>query len=258
MTENTNDSAPTPARASRGRGFYLRLAVGLALVAILVMLGRSAGAYVPRFASWVEGLGALGPIVFVLGYAVAVVAFVPGSVLTLASGAIFGLVEGTVYVFIAAVLGSTVAFLLARHGARGFVEKRIEGDARFAAIDRAVGAEGRKIVFLLRLSPVFPFNLLNYALGLTRVRLVDYAVASLGMLPGTLLYVYTGKLVGDVAAIAGGVETERGIAEWSVLAIGFLATLVVTVYVTRIARRALDAATEGDVSAAVARESESD
>jgi uncharacterized membrane protein YdjX (TVP38/TMEM64 family) len=137
-----------------------------------------------------------------------------------------------------------LAFLIARHGARDSIEKRIRGDARFAAIDRAVGAEGRKIVLLLRLSPIFPFNLLNYALGLTQVRFTDYALASIGMLPGTLLYVYTGKIAGDVVAIAGGVETERGVGDWVFLGVGFVATLLVTLYVTRIARRALDAATE--------------
>lgn len=216
--------------------------IAVALAAILY-LGRSAGAYVPRFATWVEDLGFWGPIVFILGYAGATLAFVPGSVLTLAAGAIFGLVEGTLYVFVAATLGSTLAFLVARHAARERIEKRIEGDARFAAIDRAVGAEGRKIVFLLRLSPVFPFNLLNYALGLTRVRLVDYFVASLGMLPGTLLYVYTGKIIGDVAAVAGGAGPERGPGSWLLVGVGLVATLLVTIIVTRIARRALAEAT---------------
>jgi uncharacterized membrane protein YdjX (TVP38/TMEM64 family) len=111
---------------------------------------------------------------------------------------------------------------------------------RFAAIDRAIGREGRKIVFLLRLSPVFPFVLLNYALGLTRVRLRDYAVAALGMLPGTLLYVYYGKLAGDVATLAAdGTETERGAGYWTLMALGLLATIAVTTVVTRTARRAL-------------------
>ena len=235
-----------PLAAAGGRRRPSSLRIGLLALGLvgLVVLGRSAGAYVPEFAAWVEGLGALGPIVFVVGYAVAVVGFIPGSVMTLAAGAIFGLVEGTLYVFIAAVVGSMLAFLIARHSARESIEKRIAGDARFAAIDRAVGAEGRKIVFLLRLSPVFPFNLLNYALGLTRVRWGDYLIASIGMLPGTLLYVYTGKLAGDVAAIAGGAGAERGTGEWLVLVLGLVATLVVTIYVTRIARRALDAATK--------------
>lgn len=256
MTAPDDPTGPTAGAGSRRR-FLLRVALGFVVVAGLFFLGRSAGGYVPHFAEWVDGLGALGPVVFVLGYALAVVAFIPGSVLTLAAGAIFGLGEGTVYVFIAAVIGSTLAFLIARHIARGTIEQRIEGDPRFAAIDRAVGAEGRKIVLLLRLSPVFPFNLLNYALGLTKVRLVDYLVASFGMLPGTLLYVYTGKLAGEVAAVAGGVETERGVAEWAVLTLGFAATLLVTILVTRIARRALDAATHGDVSSAAAEAKES-
>ncbi|MEM9177132.1 MAG: TVP38/TMEM64 family protein [Myxococcota bacterium] len=247
-------AAPTgveeEATTESGRGgLVLKIVIGVALLGLVIVLGRSAGAYVPRFAEWVGGLGPAGPIVFILGYAAAVIGFVPGSVLTLASGAIFGLAEGTLYVFLAAVLGSTGAFLIARHGARAAVERRIEGDARFAAIDRAVGKEGRKIVFLLRLSPIFPFNLLNYALGLTQVRLVDYVIASVGMLPGTLLYVYTGKLIGDVAAVAGGVQTEAGTADWVVRGVGLLATLVVTLYITRIARRALDAATEEDASA---------
>jgi uncharacterized membrane protein YdjX (TVP38/TMEM64 family) len=245
MTAGTPDPTPSEEAGETSRPYGKMVVAGIALVGVIA-LGRSAGAYVPQFAEWVDSLGALGPVVFILGYALATVAFIPGSVLTLAAGAIFGLVEGTIHVFIAAVLGSTLAFLIARHGARSVIEKRIEGDARFAAIDRAVGAEGRKIVFLLRLSPVFPFNLLNYGLGLTQVRLTDYVIGALGMLPGTLLYVYAGKLVGDVAAIAGGVETERGAGEWAMLVVGLVATLAVTLYVTRIARAALDAATAED------------
>jgi len=227
------------ASGARSTSFWLKIVLGAVAVGVLLYLGRSAGSYVPRFAEWVDGLGVLGPFVFILGYALAVVAFVPGSLLTLAAGAIFGLVEGTVYVLLAATLGATGAFLIARHAARAAIERRIEGDERFAAIDRAIGREGRKIVFLLRLSPVFPFNLLNYALGLTKVRLGDYVVACLGMLPGTLLYVYTGKLAGDVAAVAGGAAPERGVGYWTLLVVGLLATAGVTVYVTRLARRAL-------------------
>ena len=103
-----------------------------------------------------------------------------------------------------------MAFLVARYIARGAIEQRLEGDRRFAAIDRAVGREGRKIVFLLRLSPVFPFNLLNYALGLTNVRFVDYFIACLGMIPGTLLYIYYGKLAGDVAPARRGRRCWQG------------------------------------------------
>ncbi len=215
----------------------------LAALALLVVAGRTAGGYLPQFAAWVDGLGAWAPIVFVAGYAIATVAFVPGSLLTLAAGAIFGLVEGTIYVLVAATIGAAAAFLVARYLARDAIERRIAASERFAAIDRAVAQEGRKLVFLLRLSPVFPFNMLNYALGLTQVRFVDYLVASIGMLPGTLLYVYYGKIAGDVAAAAGGAAPARGPGYYAVMVAGLLATIAVTTIVTRLARKALSEVT---------------
>jgi uncharacterized membrane protein YdjX (TVP38/TMEM64 family) len=210
---------------------------------VLVVLGRAAGAYIQPFAQWVDGLGFWGPAAFVLGYAIAVVAFVPASLLTLGAGAIFGIAHGVIYVFVAATVGSCLAFLVSRYLARSAVERKLEGKPKFSAIDRAVEAEGLKIVFLLRLTPVVPFNLLNYALGLTRVRFADYAIASVGMLPGTLLYVYSGKLAGDVAAVAGNPAVARGWGYYSLLALGLAATLAVTMVVTRSARRALAEAT---------------
>ena len=228
--------APVPPSSLARLG---RAAAVLLAVAALVAVGRAVGGYVPAFAQWVNGLGALGPAVFMLGYVVATVAFIPGSLLTLAAGAIFGLVRGTAFVFVAATLGATAAFLVSRYVARGMVEKRIAGNEKFASIDAAIASQGRRIVFLLRLSPVFPFNLLNYALGLTRVRLGDYVVASLGMLPGTLLYVYYGKLAGDVAALAGGAAPPRDAGYYIVLGVGLAATLAVTTIVTRLARKAL-------------------
>lgn len=221
-----------------------KIVLGVAALAALFWLGRQAGGYVPAFAEWVDSLGVWGPIAFIAGYVVAVVAFVPGSILTLAAGAIFGIGAGFVYVFVAATLGASAAFLVSRYVARGAVEQKLAGNAKFAAIDRAVGEQGRKIVFLLRLSPAFPFNLLNYALGLTRVRFVDYVIACAGMLPGTLLYVYYGKLAGDVAALAGGAAPERGAEYYVVLILGLVATVVVTALVTRTARRALAERTE--------------
>lgn len=243
----SSEPHPTPSGASTAaepRSLPLsRIALVLALLAAFVLVGRALGGAIPAFASWVDGLGFWGPLVFVVGYAAAVVAFAPGSLLTLAAGAIFGLAKGVLFVFAAAVLGSSLAFLVSRHFARGAIERRLAGNRRFAAIDAAVGREGRKIVFLLRLSPVFPFNLLNYALGLTRVSFSDYLLASLGMLPGTLLYVYYGKLAGDVAALAGGAAVPRDAGYWAVLLLGLLATVVVTALVTRTARRALAEAT---------------
>lgn len=242
----TGDAASkekTAEPVGRGRPALAKIAIAVAALAVLIWLGGEAGGYVPRFAQWVDGLGTWGRGVFVIGYALAVVAFVPGSLLTLAAGATFGLVEGTLVVLLGAGLGSTAAFLLSRSVAREAIARRVEGDRRFAAIDRAIERDGRRIVFLLRLSPVFPFSLLNYALGLTRVRLADYVLASVGMLPGTILYVYSGKVAGDLATLAGGAAVPRGAGYYSVLGLGFAATAVVTVLVTRVARRALREAT---------------
>jgi uncharacterized membrane protein YdjX (TVP38/TMEM64 family) len=237
------DEAPEAEKSTSTRPSLARLAlIGVAIIAV-VLVARNLGGYIPQFAVWVNGLGIWGPIVFILGYAVAAVAFLPGSLLTLVAGAIFGLGAGVVYVFIAATLGASAAFLVSRYVARRAVESRLAGNPQLAAIDKAVGGQGRKIVFLLRLSPLFPFNLLNYALGLTNVRFFDYFIASIGMLPGTVLYVYYGKLAGDVAALAGGVAVEKDAAYYGVLGVGLVATVVVTTIVTRIARRALREAT---------------
>ena len=221
---------------------WLALAAG---AVALVLLGRAIGGELAGFAAWVKTLGPLGGLVFVVVYALAVLAFVPGSLLTLAGGALFGVVAGTAYVFAAATLGACLAFLLARTVARGAVERRTAANPRFAALDRAIAEDGRRIVFLLRLSPVFPFNLLNYALGLTRISFADYALACLGMLPGTLLYVYVGSLAGDLAALAGGASPARGgWLERGFFLAGLAVTAVVTVLITRTARRALAGVTE--------------
>src|SRR5713101_6080088 len=140
---------------------------------------------------WIGKLGPWGPVIFVGLYVVATVLFVPGSVLTLGAGAVFGVVLGSVCVSISATLGATAAFLVGRYLARDAIARKIEKNEKFAIIDRAVADEGWKIVLLTRLSPVFPFTLLNYAFGLTRVKLSQYVLASwLGMIPGTVMYVY--------------------------------------------------------------------
>jgi uncharacterized membrane protein YdjX (TVP38/TMEM64 family) len=217
----------------------VRAGAVIALIAALLLFGQRVAGYLPEFSAWVDGLGLWGPVVFVLGYAVATVSFIPGSLLTLAGGAIFGLGEGTALVFVGASLGATGAFLASRYLVRGAVERRVAAEPRFAAIDRAVGREGFKIVVLLRLTPVVPFVLLNYALGLTRVKLSHYVSAFVGMLPATLLYVYYGKVLGDVAEVAAGVEVEQGWGTYLGTGIGLVATIAVIVVVTRIARRAL-------------------
>jgi uncharacterized membrane protein YdjX (TVP38/TMEM64 family) len=229
----TNEST----KASRANG-WRNLLAACVCVAGLFALGRFGGAYVPRFSAWVDSLGFWAPLVFIAGYVIATILFIPGSLLTLAAGATFGVLEGTLYVLAGATLGACAAFLVSRYLARDFVAHRLENE-RFAAVDRAVAREGRTIVFLLRLSPVFPFNLLNYALGLTNVDFKDYAIGCAGMLPGTLLYVYYGKLAGDVAAAAGGAAPQRGVAGYAVLVLGLLATIAVTTIITKAARKAL-------------------
>ncbi len=240
--EATAAAAPAAPDESNAGGGYLKIALAVGVLIGLVLMGRQASGLLLSFAEWINGLGIWGPIAFIVGYAVATVAFLPGSLLTLAGGAIFGL-TGTIYVFLGATLGACSAFLISRYVARSSIEKRLESNEKFATIDRAVADQGMKIVFLVRLSPIFPFNLLNYGLGLTKVRFIDYAIASLGMLPGSFLYVYYGKAVGDIAALASGAPVEQGAEKWIFLGVGLLATVLVTAVVTRIARKALKEAT---------------
>jgi len=191
--------------------------------------------------SWISGLGILGPIIFAGLYILACVLSFPGSILTLGAGAVFGVITGFIAVSIGSTLGAACAFLIGRYLARDLVAGRIAGNEKFKAVDEAVGREGWKIVLLTRLSPVFPFNLLNYAFGLTKVSLKHYFFATwLGMIPGTVMYVYIGSLAGDLTGM-GGAGRARTTGEWILYGIGLLATLIVTVFVTRLARKTLSA-----------------
>ena len=224
-----------------------RLALAALALAGLVLAGRALGNELERFVAWVASLGAWAPLIFIAGYVLATVMLAPASVLTLAAGAVFGLVQGVAYVFVGAMAGAAAAFLVARHLARGAVERRLAGSPRVAAIDRAVARDGRRIVLLLRLTPIVPFNFLNYALGLSRIGFGDYIVASLGILPGTIVYVYYGTLLRSVAELSAGAPSERGWPYYALLGLGLVATVAVTAVITRLARRALDEATGGDL-----------
>ena len=181
-----------------------------------------------------------GPVIFIIIYIVACILLFPAAILTLGAGVIFGVVKGSVIVSISATLGATAAFLVGRYLA-GTGCRKIEGNRKFQSIDEAVAREGWKIVGLTRLSPVFPFVLLNYAYGLTKVSLRDFFFASwIGMMPATVMYVYIGSLAGDLAKLGAG-GRARTAGEWVLYGVGFLATVAVTVFVTRIARRALAA-----------------
>jgi uncharacterized membrane protein YdjX (TVP38/TMEM64 family) len=189
---------------------------------------------------WVQSLGIWGPAAFMLIYNLATILFIPGSLLTLGGGVLFGVFWGSFYVFIAATFGATFAFLIGRYLSRDWVSQKIDKYPKFKAIDLAVAKEGLKIVFLTRLSPIFPFNLLNYAFGVTQVSLKDYILGSIGMIPGTILYVYIGSLAGDIAMIGMKPSAANPTLQWMVRIIGLIATIAVTIYVTRIAKKALD------------------
>jgi uncharacterized membrane protein YdjX (TVP38/TMEM64 family) len=196
-------------------------------------------AFLQNTLQWINGLGALGGVVFIAIYILATLAFLPAAILTLGAGVIFGVIWGSLYVFIGATLGAVAAFLVGRYVARGWVKEKISSYKKFANIDQAVSKEGLKIVFLIRLSPLFPFNLLNYALGVTSVSLKDYFLASFGMIPGTIMYVYLGHLAGDLALIGNKSQPDNMILHCVIQIIGLIATIAVTVYVTKIAKKAL-------------------
>lgn len=183
----------------------------------------------------VHRLGVWGPIVFALGYILAAVLFVPGLALTLAAGAIFGLLWGTVIVSIASTIAAAAAFLIGRYVARGAVARQARRYPKFGAIDKAIGEGGWKIIALLRLSPAIPYSVGNYVYGLTAVRFWPYVLASwLFMLPGTFMYVYLGYLGRTSVSGAG-----RTPGQWALLIAGLVATVAVTVYVTYLARKAM-------------------
>ncbi|MEO5590382.1 MAG: TVP38/TMEM64 family protein [Gemmatimonadaceae bacterium] len=213
---------------------------GLAALSVAVLMfyvGRVAADPLRNFAVWVDGLGPAAPVVFIAGYVIATVAFVPGSILTLAAGAIFGLVRGAIYVFIGATLGAAAAFLIARYVARPMVERKLAGNDRFERIDRLIEKDGGRMVFLMRLSPLLPFNLLNYALGVSKVGFVPYVLASVGMIPGTLLYVYYGKVAGDLTGLSAS-NVERGPEYYLFLVLGLAATIAVATIAARAGKRA--------------------
>jgi uncharacterized membrane protein YdjX (TVP38/TMEM64 family) len=226
---------------SKGVGSKLKVIV--VIVAVIILLGAAKYFHIQDLLrsalDWVGRLGPWGPLIFIAIYILACVLFLPGSILTLGGGVLFGVIKGSIIVSISATLGATCAFLVGRYLARDWVAKKIQTNEKFQAIDEAVAREGWKIVGLTRLSPVFPFNLLNYAYGLTRVSVRAYFFASwIGMMPGTIMYVYIGSLAGEVAKL-GSEGRTRTSAEWALYIVGLIATIAVTIFITRIARGAL-------------------
>ena len=250
MISTTRSSQSHPRKVMKGLKLVLLTLLAMVMVLVvhaepsLAQESASSGGFNPQeilrnALQWIDSLGPIGAIAFIAIYIIAAVAFLPGSILTLGAGVVFGVVLGSIYVFIGATIGATAAFLVGRYLARDWIAQKIAGNDKFSAIDEAVGQEGFKIVLLTRLSPVFPFNLLNYAYGLTGVSLKDYVLGSIGMIPGTVMYVYIGSLAGDLAMIGGGDAPTNPTVQWAIRIIGFIATVAVTLYVTNVAKKAL-------------------
>lgn len=224
-------------------GSKTRIVAGVlvATVVVTALVTLPVSQWLLAVVEWVRGAGPLGVAIFAVAYVAAAVLLLPGSLLTLASGFVYGPIWGVAVASPVSVTAATASFLLGRFVARDWVARKVGQRARIAAIDEAIGEGGLKIVILLRLSPVIPFNLLNYALGLTRVRLRDYILGSfLGMLPGTALYVYLGSLVTSASELAAGKRPDAGPFGTALYIAGFGATILVSVLIARMAKRALD------------------
>ncbi|MFL6314640.1 MAG: TVP38/TMEM64 family protein [Terriglobales bacterium] len=191
------------------------------------------------FIHWAKGMGAAGGALYAVVYIAGTALFFPGLPLTLGAGFLYGAIIGTLVVSPASVAGATLAFLIARYLARDWVTRRIKKYPQAAAIDRAIEKNGFKAVVLLRLQPVLPFNILNYALGLTSIRLRDYMLASwIGMFPATVLYVYLGSVMNDISDLLRG-RPNSGMAGRLLLWAGLAAIVALVWWLGRIARKAL-------------------
>ncbi len=189
--------------------------------------------------SWIRDAGALGMVAYAAVYIIATVSLIPAIPLTAAAGFLYGPIAGTALVSASSVVGATCAFVIGKTFARGWVARRVAANVTFLAIDRALGAGGLRLVALVRLSPFVPFGLLNYALGLTGLSIHQFALGSaIGMLPGTLLYVYLGSLGGAIG-LTPGAANNAGTGATTLYWLGLLASVVAATLVTRLAKRAL-------------------
>ncbi|NJL46538.1 MAG: TVP38/TMEM64 family protein [Leptolyngbyaceae cyanobacterium SM2_5_2] len=216
----------------------LALGLGLALAAHLAWRQMAVFRHLSTALVWVQQQGTVGVMAFIALYNLATVLMIPASLLTLGGGVLYGAVWGSIYGLLAATLGAILAFLIGRYCARAWVYRQMQRYPYFRAIDACVAQAGFKIVLLTRLSPVLPYNLLNYGFGLTRVSLKDYGLGSLGMIPGTIMYAYLGSLTGDLAVLANPLTLSHTI-PGELHLLGGLATVALTLLLSRLARQAL-------------------
>jgi len=220
----------------RARIFYILALIAIILLTLTLLPVKE---YLARFLTWIHNVGPWGPALLALAYVPATVLFVPGSILTLGAGFIFGVVPGSIAVSLGSTLGAAAAFVIGRTLARDLIDTKVSKNPKFMAIDRAVEKEGFKIVLLTRLSPALPFNLLNYVFSLTKVSFRNYIFASwIGMFPATLMYVYLGSAMQSLAALFAG-DTKHELEKYFLFGFGLMATIIATTVVTRTAKKAL-------------------
>jgi uncharacterized membrane protein YdjX (TVP38/TMEM64 family) len=188
---------------------------------------------------FIQETGPLGWCLFIDLYAICCLVFIPGSVLAICAGAVYGFWGGSALVLAGNGLGSVLSLFIARFFLRHWVAAQIAKHPRLRALEKAVADDDWKLVFLTHLSPIMPFSLINYSLGLTRISPLRFMLATvMGSVPATFVYVYIGTLVGNLARIVPDLKQHRPI-EWTFQAIGLVVTIGVTIYVTRLATRAL-------------------
>ena len=187
----------------------------------------------------IQSAGWLGWLLFIGSYALACLCFVPGSVLTLGAGAIYGFWGGSLLVLLGNGLGSLLSLLITRYLLRGWAKRQFARSPKMKAIEEAVARDGWKLVCLTRLSPIMPFSLINYALGLTKISAAKFLFATeVGAIPSTCVYVYLGTLVGNLTRIGPDLHQHRSW-DWAFQAAGLVFTIGVTIYITHLANKAL-------------------
>lgn len=219
---------------------------------LLVMVAAAIAVVVHRFNLqsslqacwyWLAGIGTSDPLTFIVFFNLATLICVPASLLAIQAGFVFGWGWGSLYVLVGAIVGATLAFLVGRYLTQQWVWQKVQANVRFHAIAQAVAQEGWKIVLLTRLSPIFPFNLTNYAFGVTKISLRHYVLGSLGILPGTVLYTYMGSLANEFSQSrfsSAPMPLEVQMSQWGMRLIGLVATIAITFYLHRVAKKALN------------------